>query len=74
MQIVTCDVCRKKIDESATDSLFFYYAEYGVCEECKDNLEYQIKGIIRENDPFAYEWYNKLLQDSLGKSVQKGKK
>ena len=73
MQTITCDVCRKKVDEPISGRSFFHYAEHEVCEACKDSLETQVRSIIRTKDPFSYEWFNKLLLDSLEKSISKGK-
>ena len=73
MQTITCDVCKKKVDDPFTDRTFFYRAQVCICETCKDNLEFQIKSTVRTKDPFSYEWYNKLIEDSLAKSIQKGK-
>jgi len=73
MQTVYCDVCRKKMDNPITDRTFFYVANFSVCEPCKDNLEALMKPTVRTKEPFAMEWYGKLVRDSLGKAVQKGK-
>jgi len=73
MQTVTCDICKKKVDDSMTGSTFFYYANHSVCEACKDNLELQIKTAIRGQDPFSYEWYSKCVDDTITKAIQKGK-
>jgi hypothetical protein len=73
MQTITCDICKKKVEDSITGSSFFYYADHSVCEDCKDNLELQIKTTIRGTDPFAYEWYSKYVDDIITKAIQKGK-
>jgi hypothetical protein len=73
MQTVTCDVCRKKVENSLTGRSIFYYAEHSVCEACKDNLEGQVRPAIRNRDPFSYDWYAKFVGDSLVKSISKGK-
>ena len=73
MQTISCDVCRKKIDEAVTGRSFFYLAQFNICEACKDNLEGQLKPTVRTKDPFTYEWYNKLIVDNLSKSVSKGR-
>jgi len=73
MQTITCDVCKKKVDDSMTGRSFFYFGKHSVCEPCKDNLELQLKSVVRTKDPFSYEWYTKLVDDSLSKSIQKGK-
>jgi len=73
MITISCDVCRKKLDDPQTDRDFFYVANHSICEPCKDNLESQIKPTVRNKEPFAIEWYEKLIRDSLDKAVQKGK-
>jgi hypothetical protein len=73
MQTISCDVCRKRVDNSITGRTFFYLGEHNICEACKDNLEFQIKPTVRTKDPFSYEWYTRLIMDSLSKSVSKGK-
>ncbi|MDR2543429.1 MAG: hypothetical protein LBC80_08295 [Treponema sp.] len=73
MQTISCDVCRKKVEDSITGRSFFYFAQFNVCEACKDNLEVQIKSTIRNKDPFSYDWYNKLVVDNLNKSVSRGR-
>ena len=73
MITVSCDVCRKKMDDPVTGRTFFYVASHSICEPCKENLESQIRSTMRTKDPFAMDWYEKLLNDSLNKAVQKGK-
>ena len=73
MHTISCDVCRKKMDKPVTNRDFYYISRFGICESCKDNLESQIKSTMRNKDPFAVEWYEKLINDSLEKAVQKGK-
>jgi hypothetical protein len=73
MVTISCDVCRKKIDNPITSRSFFYFAEFSVCEACRDNLEAQMKPTLRAKEPFAIDWYSKLVKDSLTKAVQKGK-
>jgi hypothetical protein len=73
MQTITCDVCKKKVEDSFTGRSFFYYAEHSVCEACKDSLELQVKTTIRAKDPFDYDWYGKYIGDSIVKAIAKGK-
>jgi hypothetical protein len=61
------------MDNPITDRTFFYISDNGICEPCKENLDAQIKSQVRNKDPFSYEWYEKFVQDSLAKAVQKGK-
>jgi hypothetical protein len=32
-----------------------------------------LKPVVRTKQPFSYEWYERLMRDSLEKAVQKGK-
>jgi hypothetical protein len=73
MLTVTCDVCRKKIDDPFYGRTFFYFAYHNVCEDCKEDLDYQVRDIIREQEPFDYNWYGEYVTQSLDKAVQKGK-
>ena len=70
---ITCDICKKKIDNAEYGRSFFYYAVHNICEPCKDNLELQIKTKIRGTDPFSISWYDKYVDDSINKAIQKGK-
>jgi hypothetical protein len=73
MLTITCDVCKKKIDDSFYGRNFFYFAGYSICEPCKDSLDSAIRPTIRANTPFTMGWYTKLVANSLDKAVQKGK-
>ena len=73
MKTLTCDVCRKKMEDPVTGRNYFHIAHRDICETCKDALELQIKNTVRTKDPFGYDWFNKLVQDSIEKAVQKGK-
>ena len=73
MQTITCDVCRKKVEKSITGLTFFYLGEHNICESCKDNLDVQLKTIVRGKEPFSYEWYDKFVLDSVSKAKAKGK-
>jgi len=72
MQIISCDICKKKMDNPSS-GLLFYIGRHCVCEACKDNIELSIKSTIRNKDPFAMDWYHKLIDDSIDKAVQKGR-
>ena len=73
MITVNCDVCRKKVEDSMYGRNFFYFANHTVCEPCKESLESKIRSTMRGKEPFAYDWYAKLIDDSLSKAIQKGK-
>jgi len=44
-----------------------------ICESCHDKLEFQIKPTVRSKTPFNYDWYLKLVGESIEKAIQKGK-
>jgi len=73
MVTISCDVCKKKVDNSMYGRNFFYYADHSICEDCKDNLENNVKSQVRAKDPYATEWYEKFIDDALVKAIQKGK-
>jgi len=73
MQIVSCDVCKKRVDDPISERTFFYIGSHSVCEACRDSVEYSIKPIVRNREPFSMDWYRKLLDDSYEKASQKGR-
>ncbi|WP_461246972.1 hypothetical protein, partial [Treponema sp. R6D11] len=70
---VYCDVCKKKMDNPITDKTFFYYANFSVCEECKDKLEYQVKPQVRAKEPFSMDWYQKVMVDTFTRAASRGR-
>jgi hypothetical protein len=48
-------------------------AHRDICEPCHDRLELQIKPIVRTKSPFSYDWYTKLVQESIERAISKGK-
>jgi len=73
MITISCDVCKKKLDSPITGRDIFYYANHSICEPCKDNFEFQVKSTVRNKEPYATEWYEKYIGDSLDKAVSKGR-
>jgi hypothetical protein len=73
MKTLTCDVCRRTIQQPVTGRNFFHLAHRDICESCRDDLEAVLKPVVRTKNPFNYEWYHRLITDSIEKAVQKGK-
>jgi hypothetical protein len=73
MKTLICDVCRNVIEQPVSGRNYFHIAHREVCEPCHDKLEAAIKPVIRTKEPFDYGWYNKLVQESIEKAIQKGK-
>jgi len=62
-----------KLDAPIPGRTYFHLAHRDVCESCHDKLQFQLKPTVRAKQPFSYDWYNKLFQESIEKAVQKGK-
>ncbi len=73
MKTIICDVCKKSIKNPASGRNYWHLAHYELCEPCKDQLELSLKPVIRGKVPFNYEWFDRLLIDSIDKAIQKGK-
>ena len=73
MRTLACDVCHDTIESPVNGRNYFHMAHRDICEACHDKLEVQIKPTVRTKQPFGYDWYTKLVQDSIEKAVQKGK-
>jgi hypothetical protein len=73
MKTLTCDVCQGIIQTPVMGRNYFHLAHRDLCEICHDRLEFQIKPVVRTKAPFDYVWFNKLVQESIEKAVQKGK-
>ena len=73
MVTVSCDVCKKKLDNPINGRDLYFYANHSICEPCRDSFEGQIRPVIRAKDPYTAEWYSKYIGDSLDKAVSKGK-
>ena len=73
MKTLNCDVCHAVIKTPVMGRNFHHKAHRDLCEVCYDKLEQLLKPKVRTKIPFDYAWYNKLLQESIEKAVQKGK-
>jgi len=73
MVTISCDVCKKKLENPVTGRDLFYYANHSICEPCKETFELQVKDVIRGTEPYSTGWYTKYVGDSLDKAVSKGK-
>ena len=73
MQTISCDVCRKKLDNPMGGRSFFHLGEHNICEPCRDELDLSIRPQIRGQDPYTVDWYDNLVNNTLVKAIQKGK-
>jgi hypothetical protein len=73
MKVLSCEICRKKMDDPVSGRTYFHITNHDVCEECHDDVEAAIKPQIRAHVPFAYDWYEHLYIDTVNKACQKGR-
>ena len=73
MKTLTCDICKYPITVPVHNRNYFHLAHRDICEACHDQIEAQIKPTVRTKLPFDYQWYNRLLQESIEKAITKGK-
>ncbi|MEJ5189180.1 hypothetical protein [Treponema sp. J25] len=73
MKTLICDVCKRVIQNPIKDRNYFHIKDRDLCESCKDQLEIVLKPVVRQKYPFNFEWYERLMTDSIEKAVQKGK-
>jgi hypothetical protein len=73
MKAISCDICKKKLDDPIAGRTCFHIVHWDLCEPCKEAVELQIRPTLRNNEPFSYEMYNKLLTDTIDKATQKAK-
>ncbi|WP_304241162.1 hypothetical protein [Gracilinema caldarium] len=73
MKTLVCDVCKRVIQNPIKDRNYFHIKDRDLCEPCKDQLEMVLKPVVRNKHPFNYEWYERIMTESIEKAVQKGK-
>ena len=73
MRTFNCDVCRKDITTAINCRSYFHMANRDICEACHDHMEAVIKPVVRTKQPFSYEWYDRLVRDSIEKAIARGK-
>jgi hypothetical protein len=73
MKSLKCDVCHDDITNAINQRTYFHMAHRDICEACHDQLESVVKPVVRTKQPFNYEWYDRLVRDSVEKAVAKGK-
>jgi len=73
MKNLKCDVCHKDITTAINNRSYFHMASRDLCEPCHDQMEAIVKPVVRTKQPFNYEWYDRLVRDSIEKAIAKGK-
>jgi len=73
MRSLKCDVCHKDITTAINQRTYYHMAHRDICEACHDQLEVGLKPVVRTKQPFSYEWYERLIRDSVEKAVSRSK-
>ena len=73
MRSLKCDVCHKDLTTAINQRTYFHMAHRDVCETCHDQMEAVVKPVVRTKQPFNYEWYDRLVRDSVEKAIARGK-
>ena len=73
MRNLKCDVCHKDITSAINQRNYFHMAHRDICESCHDSLQFTLKPVVRTKQPFNYEWYERLIRDSVEKAISKSK-
>ena len=47
MDTLTCDVCKKVLTNPVTERTYWHFQTYDVCDECKDDMEWKLRPIVR---------------------------
>jgi len=73
MKSLTCDICKKSIQNPVSERNYYHLENRDICEPCKDSVDAAIKPVVRSKHPFNFAWYERVLMDTVEKAVAKGK-
>jgi len=73
MKTLTCDICTSVIHTPVNGRNYHHVAHRDICEPCHDKLGFLLRPIIRTKAPFTYDWFSKVVQESIEKAIVKGK-
>jgi hypothetical protein len=73
MKTIICDVCKRAVPQPEMNRNYFHIGHRELCEPCKDQLDLLLRPIIRDRQPFNYEWFDQLTMDSIEKAILRGK-
>jgi hypothetical protein len=73
MKAIICDICKQPIQDPVAGRNYFPVAHRDICESCHNDLDLFLQPIIRTKHPFDFEWFNRLTQDTIEKSMETGK-
>ncbi|MDR2552956.1 MAG: hypothetical protein LBD31_07325 [Treponema sp.] len=73
MKNLKCDVCHSDITTAINQRSYMHVAHRELCESCYEELNFFLRPIIRTKQPFNYEWFDRLVKDSVEKAITRGK-
>jgi hypothetical protein len=73
MKILQCDVCHGDVSTGIDQREYFHIAHRELCEACYDKLSAILRPVIRTKQPFNYEWFDRLVRDSIEKAISRSK-
>jgi hypothetical protein len=73
MNSLQCDICRRIVSAGENGRDYFHIAEKDICEDCREKIELSIRPIVRTKQPFNFEWYDRLISDSIEKAMEETK-
>jgi hypothetical protein len=73
MKNLKCDVCHGDITSEINQRGYFHVVHRDLCEACYERLNFNIRPVIRTKQPFNYEWFERLIRDSVEKAISRGK-
>ncbi|MDR0599587.1 MAG: hypothetical protein LBG84_05835 [Treponema sp.] len=73
MNDLKCDVCQADITSAVNQRDYTHIAHRELCEACWETLNTVIRPILRTKQPFTYEWYDRLVMDTIETAMAKGK-
>lgn len=72
MDTLTCDVCKKVLTNPVTERTYWHFQTYDVCDECKDDMEWKLRPIVRAHYPFDVAWHQQLVSNCISDAVKQG--
>ena len=73
MKAIICDVCKHSVSPPEKGRNYFHIGDRELCESCKDQFDLTVKPVVRNREPFNYEWFNQFEQETIEKAIQKSK-
>jgi hypothetical protein len=67
---ITCDVCKKVIEDAEKDVNYYTFRDMDICRPCKKKFDRDMEDRMEEVDPFHFHQYWKTYNKELMKAVK----